>query len=372
MPVEEAADTVLAPFSILDLEKQFPEHNLSVPVDYFHNETRYEPHTNATFDLRYWFDASYYEPGGPVIVLESGETDGAGRLPFLQKGILAKLAKATRGIGVVLEHRYYGSSMPTPDLSTENLRFLSTEQGIADAVYFAKNIVFPGLEHLDLTAPNTPYLAYGGSYPGAFVAFLRKLYPDIYWGVISSSGVTEAIYDYWEYFEAHRLFGPQECMNVSQKLTHIVDNILIGQKGTDYPQKLKNAFGVGTLTHDQDFASLLANGLRTFQNTNWDPKVNDFSFKEFCSNITSNSNEYAMAISLTDAVRELIVAGGYEDEADVLMTPMLNYIGWINETHVSSCKKTADECFGSFNSTFYQQDDITQEWRSWPYQYCTE
>jgi len=64
----------------------YPAHNFSVPVDHFHNETRYEPHSNASFNLRYWFDASNYQPGGPVIVLQSGETSGVGRLPFLQKG----------------------------------------------------------------------------------------------------------------------------------------------------------------------------------------------------------------------------------------------------------------------------------------------
>lgn len=25
----------------------YPAHNLSVPIDFFHNETRYEPHTNG-------------------------------------------------------------------------------------------------------------------------------------------------------------------------------------------------------------------------------------------------------------------------------------------------------------------------------------
>lgn len=135
---------------------------------------------------------------GPVIVLQGGETDGSDRLTFLQKGILAQLAQVTHGIGVVLEHRYYGESFPTPDLSTENLRFLTTEQALADQAYFAKNIVFPGLEDTDLTSKTTAYIAYGGSYAGAFVAFLRVQYPDVYWGAISSSGVTMAIWDYWQ------------------------------------------------------------------------------------------------------------------------------------------------------------------------------
>lgn len=71
----------------IDPSELYPAHNLSVPVDHFHNETLYEPHSNASFNLRYWFDASNYKPGGPVIVLQSGETSGVGRLPFLQKGM---------------------------------------------------------------------------------------------------------------------------------------------------------------------------------------------------------------------------------------------------------------------------------------------
>lgn len=160
----------------------YTAHNLSVPIDHFQNESMYEPHTDGKFNLRYWFDASFYRDGGPVIVLQSGETSAVGRLPYLQKGIVYQLAKATGGIGVILEHRYYGASFPTPDLSTENLRFLTTQQALADQAYFSKNIVFPGLETKNLTAPSTAHIAYGGSYAGAFVAFLRKEYPDVYWG----------------------------------------------------------------------------------------------------------------------------------------------------------------------------------------------
>jgi hypothetical protein len=70
----------------IDSRDIYPAYNLSVPVDHFHNESRYEPHSEEYFSLRYWFDASNYKPGGPVIVLQSGETSGVGRLPFLEKG----------------------------------------------------------------------------------------------------------------------------------------------------------------------------------------------------------------------------------------------------------------------------------------------
>ena len=73
----------------------YPEYNISVPIDHFHNDSIYEPHSNGTFNMRYWFDAQFYKPGGPVIALMSGETDGEDRWPFLQKGIVYQLAKAT-------------------------------------------------------------------------------------------------------------------------------------------------------------------------------------------------------------------------------------------------------------------------------------
>lgn len=166
----------------IDPTRLYPARYLSVPIDHFHNESKYEPHTNDTFELRYWFDSTYYKPGGPVIVLQSGETSGVGRLKFLQKGIVYQLIKATGGLGVILEHRFYGKSMPMKDLSTESLRFLTFDQSLADEAYFASNVRFEGLENLDLTAPNTPWIAYGGSYAGAFVAVLRKVYPDVFWG----------------------------------------------------------------------------------------------------------------------------------------------------------------------------------------------
>lgn len=54
---------------------------------------------------------------------------------------------------------------------------------------------------------------------------------------------------------------------------------------------------------------------------------------------------------------------------------MLNFIGWLNASLVAPCSKassTQDQCFSTHNSTYYAQDDISQTWRSWPYQYCTQ
>ncbi|POS75178.1 serine carboxypeptidase [Diaporthe helianthi] len=353
----------------------YPAYNLSVPIDHFHNDTLYEPHTNDTFNLRYWFDASHYQPGGPVIVLQSGETSGVGRLPFLQKGIVSILSQATGGLGVILEHRYYGTSFPVSDLSIESLRFLTTDQALADMAYFAQNVKFPGLEDVDLTSASAPYIAYGGSYAGGFVAFLRKLYPDVYWGAISSSGVTEAMYDYWAYYEAARIYAPGDCATATQKLTNVVDNILIGKSGTEWVQRLKDVFGLGNVTRDNDFARALSFGIAGLQDTNWDPAINDTSFGVYCDTMSSDAIIYNDTVARKAEAVEVLKAGGYEDEVDTLTNRFLNYIGHVNSTVVAVCahyEVTQDDCLTNYAPEYYALDDIEQTWRAWPWQYCSE
>lgn len=356
-----------------DPESLYPAHNISLPVDHFPNETKYEPHSNDTFPNRYWFDTTYYQPGGPVTILQSGETDATGRLTFMQKGILKMISQATGGISVVLEHRYYGESFPTKDLSTENLRFLTTEQALADQVYFARNVKFPGMEDQDLTSGTTPYLAYGGSYAGAFVAILRVKYPKVFWGAISSSGVTKAIYDFWEYFAPVAEYGPPICIATQKQFTSIVDEILIGQNDSSLTAELKSAFGMPNVTDVRDFANQLSGGIGWWQSLNWNPEQSSPEFYNYCNNITSYDVIYPGTEAKRDAAASLIKAAGQE-APDYLVNQMLNYIGYINASAVSSCDTAnQDECFSNLNATFYEQHTLEDySWRSWAYQYCSE
>lgn len=363
----------------VDPQTLYKTYTINVPIDHFHNESQYEPHTNNTFELHYWFDRSNYKPGGPVIVLQGGETDGSGRLVYLQKGIIYQLTKATNGLGVVLEHRFYGGSVPNLNFSTKNLRFLTTQQALADMAYFAQNVVFEGLEHRDLTAPNTAYFAYGGSYAGAFVALLRKLYPQVYWGAIASSAVTEAIFDYWRYYDAIRAYGPSDCLDVTSRLTQLVDNLLLRKVDNSpaLPKRIKNVFGLGNVTHDDDFGYNIGWGLKYFESFNWDPAEGSLEFDYYCANITSPTLLYPDVASRRTEVKYLMNSAGYGNERDTPFTnQLLNYIGYINVTEVLGyCNGNPDQdsCYGSHNATFWQQDDITQGyWRSWSYQKCTE
>lgn len=101
----------------------FPQLDFTQPLDHFDN-------TGHTFQQRYWLSTRHYNPNSitpvPVIVLDGGETSGEDRLSYLDTGIVDILTEATGGIGVLLEHRYYGASVPVQNFTTDSLRYVSS------------------------------------------------------------------------------------------------------------------------------------------------------------------------------------------------------------------------------------------------------
>jgi hypothetical protein len=164
----------------------------------------------------------------------------------------------------------------------------------------------------------------------------------------------------------------QDCAANTQKIINMVDNILIGINNTDTTAELKGVWGLPNVTYDDDFASVLSYALDDWQNKIWDPAENDPSFDLYCGNITTNSIIYPETESLTSTAQDLLTKGGYGSELSTLTIPMLNWIGWLGQYVVDSCDGEQDACFSTHNATYYEQDDITQDWRSWPYQYCSE
>ena len=148
----------------------------------------------------------------------------------------------------------------------------------------------------------------------------------------------------------------------------MVDNILIGKNDSETTAELKAAWGLPNVTHDNDFAAVIARGIQGWQGKNWDPEINDPSLDEYCGNITSDLILYPETEQLKHTVETLLKQGGYESELDTLTIPALNWIGWLSNTTISSCQGSQDSCFSTHNATFYAQDDISQEWRAWPYQ----
>ncbi|PVF95215.1 peptidase S28 [Serendipita vermifera] len=332
------------------------------------------PRTSPLFEQRYWVNARHFKPGGPVIVIDGGETSGEDRLPFLDTGIADILAKATKGLGVVLEHRYYGESVPVKNFTTDSLRWLNNSQSLADSAYFMTHVnfsasLFPSSvtqANIDnLRAPHTPWIYYGGSYAGARAAHMRVLYPDIVFGAISSSGVTHATINNWEYMDIIRTAAPSACSEAIQSSMTNVDALLIRP-----PSKwaLKALFGLQGISHDDDFVSTIVWPLSAFQGKNWDPAVGTTGFEEFCVALTGQENmqegeEDSMIREWSRLLPDLPV--------DITL---LRFARHIRRTVVPLCPDTAaqDDCFGTHDDSKFQGTALTDIWRLWTFQVCTE
>ena len=83
---------------------------------------------------------------------------------------------------------------------------------------------------------------------------MKVVYPDLVFGAIASSGVTYATVQDWQYFDIIRQFGPSDCIKQIETTVDEVDELLSNPMTL---HAIKSLFGLGNLTHVEDFASLL-------------------------------------------------------------------------------------------------------------------
>ncbi|KAI5450429.1 Serine carboxypeptidase S28 [Naganishia albida] len=374
---------------------RYAEHCFPQPLDHW------DPENGETFCQRYWVSLEHYagdrEEAEPVYLLDGGETSGANRLPFMEKGILNILANATRGISIVLEHRYYGRSLPQTNfsLSTDNLRFLTSEQALLDSARFIQHL---DLGHLDKRlkrktgSHERPWIGYGGSYAGAMTAFLVQshglgantslppphpaiAYPNphapepLVWAGIASSAVTHAQVNFPEYFDAIREAAPAKCMRTLEAAVEAIDQALMAPTGT-WKRVIKRLFGLEGLQDDGDFAEVIASPLGSWQARNWDPRVGSLEFYRFCDILTAglaSPHDLAPPSRLQASLPGSLVK---------VSAAVLNYAGYVRDNVVEECprgkdgKRDVQACFGSGDVEKFRKTGVEQKWRLWLFQVC--
>ncbi len=135
---------------------------------------------NATYSQRYYVNDKYWNKGvGPVFY----EIGGEGTLNGPPGGYIEQLAAKQGALLIALEHRFYGESIPNGNIKTENYRFLTVEQALADLSAFTDFYKSTVSE-----SKAVPWFVFGGSYPGALSSWYRQAYPDQSAGSLSSSG----------------------------------------------------------------------------------------------------------------------------------------------------------------------------------------
>jgi pimeloyl-ACP methyl ester carboxylesterase len=196
-------------------------------VDYKWFEQRldhFDMQNSDTFNQRYWINDQYYNAkngGGPLFLSICGEWTCSN---VKNDSYVASLAKEHGAMLVVHEHRYYGMSQPKESWSTDNLRWLNTDQALADIATFADAMSTEIAAKYDV--PKKRWLLFGGSYPGALVSWFRNKYPHIAFGSWSSSGVINAIQDFHQFDETVSYAlgkSGKECPSTVRSLIEFTD-----------------------------------------------------------------------------------------------------------------------------------------------------
>ncbi|CAG4954229.1 unnamed protein product [Colias eurytheme] len=143
--------------------------------------------------MRYFSTLQYFRQNGPIFIYLGGE--GVADPVHLQIGVIQELAQETGGAMFMTEHRYYGLSKPFPNLNTENLKWLSSAQALAD---IAKLITYI---KSDPKFMRSKVVLIGGSYAGNLAAWMRLKFPNLVDAAYASSSPVLAKKDFYEYLE---------------------------------------------------------------------------------------------------------------------------------------------------------------------------
>jgi hypothetical protein len=127
------------------------------------------------------------------------------------------LPKKFKGLLLTLEHRYYGESQPFQELTTDNLKYLSSKQALFDLAYFVQHFK----EKFRIS--HNKLFTIGCSYAGALSAWFRLKFPHLTKGSLSSSGVVNAILDFTAFDEQVSLSLKEECSSCLRKASHEIE-----------------------------------------------------------------------------------------------------------------------------------------------------
>uniref|UniRef100_A0A1I7XDJ0 DDE_3 domain-containing protein n=1 Tax=Heterorhabditis bacteriophora TaxID=37862 RepID=A0A1I7XDJ0_HETBA len=165
------------------------EGNFDQKLDHFSNST-------STWSQHYYWNEQYSNTKQSTVFLMLGGEGPESKswvenedYPFI------KWAKQFRAFVFSLEHRFYGKSQPTSNLTIENLKYLSSQQAIEDVALFINTMN----KHFNFNSPT--WIVFGGSYAGALALWARQKHPELIAGAVGSSAPLQAVMDFWQYLQ---------------------------------------------------------------------------------------------------------------------------------------------------------------------------
>ncbi|KAI5643661.1 serine carboxypeptidase s28 domain-containing protein [Phthorimaea operculella] len=195
----------------LAVDKKNTKHN-GEPKDYevkfiVQRLDHFDDKENRTFTNLYLQDISNFQQNGPIYLYLSRTLPAQNELPSLMAN---KLAIETHGAVIVPEIRYYGSSSRPLNISdTKNLKYMTSQQVLADLVHLIKTI------KSQPTFKSSKVVVMGGDYAGGLAAEMRYKYPDVVDCAWASSAAYLAKTNFYEFLEHDpwRVLGITKSLN---------------------------------------------------------------------------------------------------------------------------------------------------------------
>lgn len=119
-------------------------------------------------------------------------------------------------------------------MSTDNLRYLTSEQALQDTASF---IQFFKKKY---NIPNNKWIVFGGSYSGSLAAWFRLKYPHLVAGAIASSAPINAILDFDTYLKVVDISLGSNCVNEIRSAMTEMSNLLKSSVGWKQIETLFN------------------------------------------------------------------------------------------------------------------------------------
>ena len=202
-----------------------PKQLFSQKLDHFNYLVQVENNVQS-WGQRYSVQSDWYGgPGSPIFLFLGGEAN----MDFFcfQTVAIRAWARQFRALYIVLEHRFYGHSLPLgPDASTRALQFLSADQALADAALFIDAY------NASLASPG-PWVVFGCSYSSGLASWFRLKYPQLAVAAVCPSGPVHALLNFTGYFgHFERAAGPV-CAKAVQGASELIYGMAQSQQGLD-------------------------------------------------------------------------------------------------------------------------------------------
>ncbi|KDO19211.1 hypothetical protein SPRG_15654 [Saprolegnia parasitica CBS 223.65] len=236
---------------------------------------------------RYHVNDAYYKgAGSPVFLYIHGENVATPGYITSTGMYIVAAAKKYGALLVALEHRFYGKSQPTSGMSTANLAFHTSDQALADLAtfqdYFAANRSIPA---------SSPWVAFGGSYPGMLAAWAKFKFPTRFAGSIASSAPIDIKADFHEYMSVVarglNTLGGDACTNtLAEGLKQF--HALVASDQPDDVATLQKLFNpCSPMKTDLDKMDIEANIMGAYQNLAQSNDHLPYGLKAACADLTA-------------------------------------------------------------------------------------